>query len=118
MELNKKILIGLFGMMILGVVIVSASSYYSMSELHKRMMSSDNFEKMHAAMMSGNFDAAEKYHQTLDVECPMHDLVKDGNISLNDFRTMHEWMMTGNFPKEKPAGLSDAAWELHKSHHP
>ena len=82
------------------------------------MAASDNFGKMHTAMMGGNFAAAEKYHQTLDVECPMHELVKEGSVSLGDFNTMHGWMMTGDFPKEKPAGLSDAAWQLHVNHHP
>jgi len=118
MELNKKILVAVFGLLALGVAFVGASSYYGMNELHQKMMASDDFEAMHTAMMSGNFEAAEKYHETLDFECPMHDLVKEGDISLEDFRQMHEWMTTGNFPTEKPAGLSDAAWEMHKSHHP
>ena len=118
MEINKKILIGVFGMLLLGVALVSASSYFSMNELHQKMMASDDFEAMHTAMMSGDFAAAEKYHETLDFECPMHDLVKEGDISLEDFQMMHEWMVSGNFPEEKPADLSEAAWELHQSHHP
>lgn len=119
MEINKKtVIVGIFSMLLLGVVLVSASSYYSMNELHRRMMASDGFEEMHAAMISGDFEAAEKYHKTLDFECPMHDLVKEGDISLEDFQAMHEWMISGDFPKEKPAELSEVAWELHKSHHP
>lgn len=119
MEISKKTLIGgVFAMLLLGVVLVSASSYYSTYELHKKMMASDDFEAMHTAMMSGDFAAAEKYHETLDFECPMHDLVKEGDVSLEDFQMMHEWMVSGNFPKEKPAELSEAAWELHQSHHP
>ncbi len=119
MEINKRTLIvGVFAMLLIGVAIVSASSYYSMNELHERMMASDNFEAMHSAMMSGDFAAAEKYHKTLDFECPMHDLVKEGNISLEDFQMMHKWMVSGNFPKEKPTGLSELVWELHQSHHP
>jgi len=118
MEIKKKTLIvGVFAMLLLGVVLVSASSYYSTYELHERMMASDDFEAMHTAMMGGDFAAAEKYHETLDFECPMHDLVKEGDVSLEDFRRMHEWMISGNFPKEKPADLSEAAWDLHKSHH-
>ncbi|RME52300.1 hypothetical protein D6783_05295, partial [Candidatus Woesearchaeota archaeon] len=105
-------------MLLLGVVLVSASGYYSAYELHKRLMASDDFVAMHTAMMRGDFKAAEKYHETLDFECPMHDLVKEGDVSLEDFQVMHEWMMSGRFPKEKPAQLSEAAWEFHKSHHP
>ena len=53
MEINKKtVIVGIFATLLLGVVLVSASSYYSMNELHKRMMASDGFEEMHAAMMS------------------------------------------------------------------
>jgi len=119
MEISKKTLIGgVFAMLVLGVVLVSASTYYSTYELHKRMMASDDFEAMHTAMMSGDFAAAEKYHETLDFECPMHDLVKEGDVSLEEFQMMHEWMVSGNFPEEKPADLSEAAWELHQSHHP
>ncbi|RMF06596.1 hypothetical protein D6764_01895 [Candidatus Woesearchaeota archaeon] len=105
-------------MLLAGVVLVSAGSYYSIYSLHKSVSSSDDFEAMHSAMMQGDFKTAEKYHEQLDFECPMHELVKQGDISLEDFQTMHGWMMSGNFPEEKPAGLSDAAWELHKSHHP
>ncbi len=118
METNKKIIIGIFSLLLLGVVLVSASSYYSMSELHKRMMGSDDFEAMHTAMMGGDFEASEKYHDTLDFECPMHELVKEGDISTEEFQIMHQWMMTNNFPQEKPKGLSDEAWQLHESHHP
>lgn len=118
MDIKSKILIGIFSVLVVGVVLVSASSYYGMNEVHQRMLGADNFEQMHTAMMSGDFEAAEQYHQTLDFECPMHDLVKEGDVSLDDFQTMHQWMMTGNFPEEKPDGLSDAAWELHVSHHP
>lgn len=117
MEINKKIMIGFFAMLVVGIALVSASSYLNTYELHKRMMASDDFEAMHTAMMGGDFDAAERYHDTLDFECPMHELVKEGDISLNDFQLMHEWMISGNFPDEKPIELSDAAWELHKSHH-
>ena len=81
-------------------------------------MESDDFEAMHIAMMNGDFKAAEKYHETLDFECPMHESVTNGDISLEDFQIMHEWMISGNFPKEKPAELSEEAWILHKSHHP
>jgi len=119
MEINKKTLtITIFALLIAGIALVSASSYYNMYEFHNRMMSSDNFEAMHTAMMNGDYAAAEKYHETLNFECPMHDLVTKGDISLQDFQQMHEWMVTNNFPQEKPAGLSDAAWDLHKSHHP
>lgn len=118
MKLTEKIIVGVFAMLMLGVGLVGASSYYSMNELHARMVASDDFGKMHTAMMNGDFEAAEEYHQTLDFECPMHELVKDGDISLEEFQEMHQWMLTGDFPTEKPAGLSDAAWDLHKSHHP
>ena len=119
MEVKKKtLMISIFTMLLLGVALVGASSYYNTYQLHKKMMASDDFEQMHTAMMNGDFEAAEKYHENLDFECPMHNLVKDGDISLEDFQKMHEWMTTGNFPSEKPADLSDAAWELHKSHHP
>lgn len=119
MEVNKKTLIvGVFVMLAIGVTFVSASSYYSMNQLHEKMISSDDFGRMHTAMMNGDFEAAEKYHETLDFECPMHNLVKEGDITLEDFQTMHEWMVTGEFPDEKPSFLSDAAWNLHKSHHP
>ncbi|MBT3690628.1 hypothetical protein HOG16_00075 [Candidatus Woesearchaeota archaeon] len=118
MEINKKtMIVGVFAMLLIGVALVSASSYYSMNELHERMMTSDGFEEMHTAMMGGDFAAAEKYHETLDFECPMHDLVKEGDVSMDDFRLMHEWMISGDFPEEKPVELSDAAWNLHKSHH-
>lgn len=104
MKIIKKTLIaGIFAMLLLGVVLVSASSYYSTYELHKRMMASDDFEAMHTAKMSGDFAAAEKYHESLDFECPMHDLVKEGDISLENFQMMHEWMISGNFPDKKPA---------------
>ncbi|RMD66977.1 hypothetical protein D6817_02845 [Candidatus Pacearchaeota archaeon] len=119
MEVSKKAIIGVaFGLLILGVAFVGASSYYSAYELHKRMLGADKFEAMHSAMMRGDFEAAEKYHETLDFECPMHELVKNNEISMRDFQIMHEWMASGNFPTEKPAELSDAAWELHKKHHP
>ena len=119
MKVNKNtIFIGIFVALFLGIAFVSASSYYSTYELHKRMMASDDFEAMHTAMMTGDFAAAEKYHESLNFDCPMHDLVKEGDISLEDFQMMHEWMITGNFPKEKPTDLSEAAWELHQSHHP
>ena len=69
MEISKKTLIGgVFAVLLLGVVLVGASSYYSTYELHKRMMASDDFEAMHTAMMSGDFAAAEKYHEALDFE--------------------------------------------------
>ncbi|NOX71533.1 MAG: hypothetical protein GXO64_02430 [Candidatus Micrarchaeota archaeon] len=117
--METKILIAsIFAALFVGTTLVAASSYYSMAEFHQRMMSSDDFAKMHAAMMSGDHEAAEKYHENLDFECPMHELIEEGKISDEDFRTMHEWMMTGNFPDEKPEGLNDAAWEIHKSHHP
>lgn len=118
MDMNKKIIIGVFSMLLLGVVLVSASSYFSMNSLHQKMMVSDDFEAMHTAMMSGDFEAAEKYHETLDFECPMHELVKEGDISTGEFQLMHQWMMTGDFPQEKPESLSDEVWEIHKSHHP
>ncbi|RME31410.1 hypothetical protein D6789_02795 [Candidatus Woesearchaeota archaeon] len=118
MEMNKKLLLGIVGMLVLGITLVSASSYMSMNALHKKMLASNDFEAMHDAMMRGDFAAAEKYHATLDFECLMHELVKNGDISLEEFRTMHEWMLTGDFPRTKPAGISDAAWELHTSHHP
>lgn len=118
MDVNRNIIVGLFAALVLGVTIVSASSYYSMYELHERMMGADDFEKMHSAMMSGDFEAAEKYHEALDFDCPMHDLVKDGEVSADEFQAMHQWMMTGGFPQEKPNWLSDAAWEVHVSHHP
>jgi len=119
MEVNKKTLIvGVFAMLLFGVVLISASSYMGMNELHEKMMASDDFEEMHAAMMNGDFDEAEKYHETLDYECPMHELVTDGTVSLDEFAVMHQWRMTGNFPEEQPKKISDAMWELHMSHHP
>ncbi len=119
MEVNKKTLIvGIFATLILGVVLVGASSYYNVYEHHKNMMGSGDFEAMHAAMMMGDFEAAEEYHDSLDIECPMHNLVKIGEISFEDFQMMHQWMISGNFPEEKPSTLSDSVWNLHKSHHP
>ena len=118
MDFNKKILVGIFGLLIVGIVFVSASSYFSMNELHEKMVASEGFEEMHTAMMQGDFETAEKYHEKLDYECPMHDLVKGGDVSLDEFQIMHQWMMSYNFPKEKPAGFSDETWDLHKSHHP
>ncbi len=118
MDFNKKILIGIFGLLIVGIVFVSASSYFSMNELHEKMVASEGFEEMHTAMMQGDFETAEKYHEKLDYECPMHDLVKGGGVSLDEFQIMHQWMMSGNFPMEKPASFSDETWNLHKSHHP
>jgi hypothetical protein len=118
METNKKTIIGVFSMLLVGIALVSASSYFSMNELHQRMMASDDFEAMHTAMISGDFEAAEKYHETLDFECPMHELVKEGNISTDEFQVMHQWMISGDFPQEKPKEISNAGWQLHKSHHP
>ena len=118
MDSGKTIIIGLFSALLFGVAVVGASSYYSMYDLHERMMGSDNFERMHSAMMSGDFEAAEQYHEALDFDCPMHELVEDGNVSLSEFQQMHQWMVTGDFPQEKPDWLSDAAWEIHMSHHP
>ena len=93
MEINKKtMIVGVFAMLLIGVSLVSASSYYSMNELHNRMISSDGFEEMHNAMMNGDFAAVEKYHKTLDFDCPMHDLVKKGDVSLENFQKMHEWL--------------------------
>lgn len=117
MKNNKLILTGIFAALLVGVVLVSASSYYSVREIHQEMIASDDFSQMNIAMMNGDFNAAEEYHKNLDFECPMHDLVTSGDVSLDDFATMHEWMMTGEFPDEKPEGLSDAAWELHMNHH-
>ncbi len=117
MNSNKKVLIGIFALLIVGVVFVSASSYLSMNELHERMIASEGFEEMHTAMMQGDFEAAEKYHENLDFECPMHELVKEGDVSLAEFQIMHQWMMTGDFPEEKPSSLGEAAWNLHESHH-
>ena len=119
MRVSRKTLVaGIFAMLLTGIVLVSASTYYTMYGLHKKALGSDDFEAMHAAMMKGDFESAEKYHESLDFECPMHDPVKNSDISLEDFQIMHEWMSSGQFPTEKPAKLSDAAWELHKSHHP
>jgi len=118
METNKKTIIGVFSMLLVGIALVSASSYFSMNELHQRMMASDDFEAMHTAMISGDFEAAEKYHETLDFECPMHELVKEGDISTDEFQVMHQWMISGDFPQEKPKEISNAGWQLHKSHHP
>jgi hypothetical protein len=118
METNKKIIIGVFSMLLVGIALVSASSYFSMNELHQRMMASDDFEAMHTAMISGDFEAAEKYHETLDFECPMHELVKEGDISTDEFQVMHQWMISGDFPQEKPKEISNAGWQSHKSHHP
>jgi hypothetical protein len=118
METNKRIIIGVFSMLLVGIALVSASSYFSMNELHQRMMVSDDFEAMHTAMISGDFEASEKYHETLDFECPMHELVKEGDISTDEFQVMHQWMISGDFPQEKPKEISNAGWQLHKSHHP
>ena len=118
MDLNKKVLISIFSLLIVGVVFVSASSYFSMNELHEKMVASEGFEEMHTAMMQGDFETSEKYHEKLDFECPMHDLVKEGDVSLDEFQVMHQWMMTGDFRREKPVDFSDETWNLHKSHHP
>ncbi len=118
MNTNNKILVGILGALLLAVILVSASSYYSMRDLHEAMMDEGDFEEMHDAMFSGDFETAEAYHQRLDFECPMHELVEEGDISLDEFQMMHQWMTAGDFPSEKPEGLSDAAWELHMSHHP
>jgi len=116
--MNKTILTGILGALLLGIVLVSASSYFSMNELHEKMMESDDFEQMHTAMIAGDFEAAMKYHETLDYECPMHNLVREGDVSLDEFQIIHQRMTSGNFPKEKPDSLSNEAWNLHKSHHP
>ena len=118
METNKKIIIGVFSLLLVGVALVSASSMLSMNQLHQKMIASDDFEQMHAAMIRGDFEVAESYHSALDFECPMHELVKNEDVSLNEFQIMHRWMMTGDFPKDQPEEISDATWELHTSHHP
>jgi len=118
MEHKTVLITALFAVLLLGAAFVAASGYYSMSQLHARMTADDSFSAMNAAMLNGDYAAAEQYHQVMGVECPMHDAVVSGDISLDDFATMHEWMMTGQFPTKKPAGLSDAAWALHLQHHP
>lgn len=110
--MEKKIM-AIIGALLLGAVLVSASGYYSMHG-----MQGDGFEEMHAAMMAGDYEAAEEYHEALDFECPMHELVKSGDVSADDFRQMHGWMVSGDFPEKKPEGLSDSAWQVHKRHHP
>jgi len=118
MEMNKVLFAGVFGMLLIGVSFVGASSYLSVQSVHEKMVASDSFEKMHTAMMSGDFEAAEEYHKNLDFECPMHELVTEGEVSIDEFRVMHEWMMTGDFPLEKPESISDDAWKVHMVHHP
>ncbi len=118
MERNTILISGVFAVLLLGAAFVAASGYYGMQQLHERMAADDGFAAMNAAMLDGDYAAAAQYHDVMGVECPMHDAVVDGDISLQDFATMHEWMMTGDFPSEKPAGLSDAAWALHQQHHP
>lgn len=118
MEVNKKLVIGVFAMLALGVVLVSAGSFYSVNDAYEQMIQSDDFAEMHAQMMAGNFEAVKEYHEQLDFECPMHDSVVSGEITMQDFATMQEWMMSGDFPAEKPETMSDAAWELHVNHHP
>ena len=118
MNVTGKIIAGVFAMLMIGVGLVGASSYFNMYEFHQSMMASDDFGRMHTAMMNGDFEAAEEYHQDLDFDCPMHELVREGDVSLEEFQIMHQWMMSGDFPDEKPEGLSDAAWDLHTSHHP
>jgi hypothetical protein len=119
MEISKKTLVvGVFAMLLLGIVLVGASSYSSIYDSHKRAVSSDDFEAMHYAMMNGDFATAEKYHEAAGFDCPMHDAVKNGDVSTEEFQMMHEWMVSGNFPSEKPEGFSESLWELHKSHHP
>ncbi len=118
MERKTILLAAIFAVLVLGAAFVAASGYYSMSQLHERMTADDSFSAMNAAMLDGDYQAAAQYHDVMGVECPMHDAVVSGDISLQDFATMHEWMMTGQFPTEKPAGLSDAAWQLHLQHHP
>jgi len=118
MERKLWVLGAIFAVLVLGAALVGASGYYGMQQLHARMTADDSFSAMNAAMLNGDYAAAAQYHQVMGVECPMHDAVVSGDISLQDFATMHEWMMTGQFPTEKPAGLSDAAWQLHLQHHP
>lgn len=118
MGVNKKLVIGVFSMLALGIVLVSAGSFYSVNDAHEQMVRSDGFAEMHVQMMAGNFEAAKEYHEKLDFECPMHDSVVSGEITMQDFATMQEWMMSGDFPSEKPDSISDAAWEVHISHHP
>lgn len=118
MEQKTILLTAIFTVLLLGTTFVAASGYYGMHEMHARMVADDSFSAMNAAMLNGDYDAAAEYHEMMGVECPMHEAVTGGEISLDDFAIMHEWMMNGEFPTEKPAGLSDAAWELHQQHHP
>jgi len=118
MNINKKLLMGGFAFFLLGMALVSAGSYYNVRLTHEKMTASDNFGIMHAKMLAGDFEAAEEYHNKLNFDCPIHNMVKSGEISPEEFQLMHGWMITGNFPNQKPDSIGDDAWNLHVSHHP
>ena len=108
MEIKKKTLvIGVLSLLFVGIVLVSASTYYSTVALHKAMMHSEDFAAMHEAMIKGDYATAEQYHAATGVDCPLHALVKEGKISPQEMQAMYDWMMSGSFPQEKPATLSD-----------
>jgi len=115
---NNRVLIGLGFTLLLGVILVSASGYYSMKTLHQQIVGSDHFAEMEKAMLSGDFRQAAKYQEELGFVCPMQELIEDQEISLEELQIMHEWMMSGNFPVEKPDSISRHTWEIHRSHHP
>ncbi len=117
MERKMKVLVAVIAALALGAALVAASGYYTMAQLHAQMASADGFSAMQQAMASGDYAKAASYHPA-GFDCPMHDAVVSGRISLQDFETMQQWMATGDFPTEKPANLSDAAWQLHQLHHP
>jgi len=112
------VIISLVSILLLGIGLVSASTYFfNMHDRHMKMIGEDNFAKMQEEMLNGNYEAAEKYHEVLDFECPIHEQVKNGNVSIVEFSKMHEWMINNEFPEEQPTWLSDSSWEIHKSHH-
>ncbi len=116
-ERKTLVLVAVIATLVLGAALVGASGYLSMSERHAQMSASDSFAAMQQAMESGDYAKAASYHPA-GFDCPMHDAVVSGQISLQDLKTMQQWMATGDFPTEKPAGLSEAAWQLHQLHHP
>lgn len=119
MEISKKkFTVGIFVLLIVGVAMVAASGYYSVSDIHRDVMGKENYAKMHDAMMRGDFDKAEEYHSSSDFECPMHEVVENGEVSVEEFQAMHQWMGSGDFPDKKPGYISESAWEVHVSHHP
>lgn len=115
---RKKLLAGIFALLLIGVGAVGASVYYAPWQAHRSLVGAQDFDQMHAAMMRGDYETAEAYHEEAGNGCPMHDEIVNGAVSPEEFSQMHEWMMSGDFPQERPEGISEEAWELHVSHHP